>query len=501
MVALLQDPLPFVDNSANWFFLLLALVGEVLAFVFVARVLMRGGAPASTLLWVVVILLTPWIGLALYYLFPRQLQLRRLKRMRARQQRWRGLRPARSSDDSEPLPGDALPEPASADGSRAQPEDMVRLLGRIVPNGLSGGNDVHWLPGARDFFTEAERAIAEAESFVHLEVYIFRPDETGLRFLQVLTEAARRGIEVRLLFDSFGSLSLKAHLLADLRAAGGKAVAFLPLFWKRRPFTVNLRNHRKLLVVDGKVAFVGGRNIGDEYATGKFGQESRWHDAMAAVRGPAVADLHHVFAEDWYNASDEELTDARYFPVVASRSNDLVAVVGSGPDRDLQELWFAIFQAVGGARTSIDLSSPYLVPPPSLVFALRVAAARGVRVRIFTNGKASEAFVLYHAQSSYYEELVGSGIEVYETVADYNHTKVMVIDGRTVMIGSSNLDLRSAHLNFEIAIVMPDSERMAQAILETLDRRAQHCAGAVPKNRTIARRIVDGACRLLSPLL
>jgi cardiolipin synthase len=168
----------------------------------------------------------------------------------------------------------------------------------------------------------------------------------------------------------------------------------------------------------------------------------------------------------------------------------------------VQELWFTIFQAVSGARTSIDLSSPYLVPPPTLLFALVVAAARGVRVRIFTNGPASEAVILYHAQRSYYRELIAAGIEVWETQSDYNHAKVLVVDRRAVFVGSANMDLRSAHWNFEIAVAMPDSPALAAAVLQTLaDRSGDLRRVAEPDDPPALRRLVDGACRLLSPLL
>ena len=145
---------------------------------------------------------------------------------------------------------------------------------------LSVGNAVRWLPSGSDFFASATAAIDRARQFVHLEFYIFRPDATGLALLERLTAAAQRGVAVRLLFDSMGSFSLKAKHLAALRKAGGKAEPFLPLLWKRRPFTLNLRNHRKQILVDGEVAFLGGRNVGDEYANDRFDGKRAWFDAM-----------------------------------------------------------------------------------------------------------------------------------------------------------------------------------------------------------------------------
>lgn len=462
----------------------LAIVGEVLSVMFVYRVLVRGGSAASTLLWMVVILATPWLGLMLYYLLPRSLQLRRLRRM---QQSERLLREVRPRED-----GDA--------GAMGPVTGLDRLL--QLRGGLSDGNALRWLPGGEDFFAAAAQTIGAAKQHVHCVVYILRPDETGLRFLELLTEAAKRGVQVRLCFDSFGSWGLKAVHLKALRTAGGKAVPFLPLLWKRRPFTLNLRNHRKLLIVDGEVAFLGGRNIADEYRHDRVGKRRRWYDAMMEVRGPAVDWLQDVFVQDWCTAADEVLADT-FRPPSEEVGTCRVGVVSSGPDEEPSALWFALIQAIGEASDAITLSSPYLVMPPTLQFALQLAVARGVRVRIYTNGPRTEAAFLYHAQRHHYRRLLESGLDLYETIEEYNHTKFLIVDGKTVCIGSANLDLRSANLNFELAAVALDAEPLAAAIQATIDSRQrgfqQVTLECLPRNPLW--RAVDGGCALFSPLL
>lgn len=293
-------------SAWSWQGLLVALaaVGEVLSVLFVYRVLVRGGSAASTLLWMVVILATPWIGLMLYYLLPRSLQLRRLRRLRRMQQSERRLHEVRPRDE--------------ADAQASEPSTGLDCLLQLR-GGLSGGNALRWLPGGEDFFAAASDAIGAAKQHVHCVVYILRPDETGLRFLELLTEAAKRGVQVRLCFDSFGSWGLKTSHLQRLRAAGGKAVPFLPLLWKRRPFTLNLRNHRKLLIVDGGVAFLGGRNIADEYRHDRVGKRRRWYDAMMEVRGPAVDRLQDVFVQDWCTAADEVSASLAAVPMTGRR--------------------------------------------------------------------------------------------------------------------------------------------------------------------------------------
>ena len=463
-----------------------ALLGELLAVVFVYRVLVRGGSPASTLLWMAVIVATPWLGLLLYYLLPRRLHLRRLRRLRHRGERLREVRG---------MPAARRRRAAGPGGG------LAALLAGDDGSGLVGGNEVTWLPSGEQFVTSAIAAIDAAVRHVHCVVYILRSDAAGRRFLAALTRAAARGVKVRLLYDSFGSFGLENADLQPLRAAGGAAVAFLPLLWQRRPFTVNRRNHRKLLVVDGEVGFVGGRNVGDEYFTDRWGNQHTWFDAMVLVRGPVVDRMQDVFIEDWCTATDEVLADT--FVVPKPVGDVRVGIVCSGPDREQSDLWFAVVQAIGEATTTIDMSSPYLVLPSTLRFVLQLAAARGVRVRIFTNGSHSEALILYHAQRSLYRELLASGIEIHESVTDYEHTKVIVVDGRTVIVGSANMDLRSAHLNFEIAAVAVEARTLAAEVAATIEARKARfrLVDKADLPRRPWSRALDAVCGLLSPLL
>lgn len=465
-----------------------ALLGQLLGVVFVYRVLVRGGSPTSTLLWMLVIILAPWFGLLLYYLLPRRLQLRRLRRVRVHGARLREVRPRGHGRRERP---------------EARPTGLAALLMRAGgdDDGLVGGNALTWLPGGEQFFAAASAAIDAAQKHVHCVVYIFRADAAGLRFLEVLTRAAARGVKVRLLYDSFGSFGLKAVHLASLRAAGGRAEAFLPLLWKRRPFTVNLRNHRKLMIVDGQTGFVGGRNVGDEYLTDRMGNQRLWLDAMLGVRGPAVDRMQDVFIEDWFTATDEVLADTFVLPEPVGR--DAIGIVCSGPDREQSDLWFAVVQAIGEAKSTIILSSPYLVLPNTLLFVLQLAAARGVRVRVYTNGQGAEAAILYHAQRGYYKRLLRSGIELYEPHADYNHGKLIVVDSRTVIVGSANMDLRSAYLNFEVAAVAVDAVELAAEVTATLEQRIGRAKRIREEDLPTKpwARALDAACGLLSPLL
>jgi cardiolipin synthase len=223
---------------------------------------------------------------------------------------------------------------------------------------------------------------------------------------------------------------------------------------------------------------------------------------MLELSGPVVDRLQDVFVEDWCTATEEVISDLVIAPK-AGTAGLQVGVVCSGPDRDESDLWFAIVQAVSEARAAVDLSSPYLVPPPILMFVLKLAAARGVRVRIYTNGPKTEAAILYHAQRSHYASLLASGIELYETVTEYNHAKMLVVDEKTVLVGSPNMDLRSAHLNFEIAAVAVDARALAGEVLQAIERRRTNFRRITETDlpRHPLWRAVDAICGLFSPLL
>lgn len=467
--------------------LLFAAVGELAAIVFVAGVLRKGGSPSATLTWIVLILVAPWAGLLLYYLLPRSIQMRRLAR------RKRTLAWVENSLD-------ALPDPAPVEVASTDP--LVRLLAHDDPDALSGGNAVQLLETGTEFFSLATEAIVGARRFVHMEAYIFRSDATGRMLLRVLAEAARRGVEVRLLYDAVGSWSLRKRDLAELRASGGRAEPAIPMLWRRRPFTFNLRNHRKLLVVDGVVGFLGGRNVGDEYAKDRFGAKRTWLDTMLRIAGPAVARLQRVFVEDWCNATGEDVARREYFPEVGSAGKESVAIVCGGPDTAVSVLYQTMFQLVVASERVVEVSSPYLIPDTTLLTALQVAARRGVAVRIHTNGPSAAHFLLYHAARSYYRALLEAGAEIVETTGDYNHSKLVVVDGRTCFVGSPNLDARSFDLNFEIGAVVLGGEIPRAASRMFRERSAKgRSVNLSEVSRKLGPTLLDGACRLASPLL
>src|SRR5262249_42767764 len=334
-----------------------------------------------------------------------------------------------------------------------------------------------------------------------LEFFIVRGDATGQRVVDLLTQKARQGVEVRLLYDAVGGFRLRRRLLRPLREAGAKIDTFLPVTLAPFRFRVNLRNHRKIIVIDGKVGFTGGMNIGDEYLS-KSEYFGYWRDTFLKVEGPAVAAMQRIFAEDWDFASGEALNGDVYFPDPVPVGEQVVQLVESGPDQEVNSLRQIYFAAILAARERVWIASPYFVPDLGLLDALRLACYRGVDVRLLTLLKPDH-YLPFYASRYYFEDMLKVGAKVYQYAKGMMHSKMLLIDGQWGMVGSANLDNRSLHLNFEAACLLHSPELVAE--LETAYRHDLRDAIRLDEQTFAARRflsrLLENACRLLSPTL
>ncbi len=467
-------------------------VGMILSFLVVLKILTERRDASATLAWILAIILVPYLGPVLYFVLAGRVERRRIRRReRALLQLEDGRRAAERH----------LREHAAGADEEVHPDQrgIMRLAEELGAGPPLVGNHVSFLPDGRDTFDLIEEAIQNAVHHVHLEYYIFRPDETGVRLLQLLERKAREGVSVRLLYDAVGSASLGRRHLRGLVAAGGRAEAFLPMFSLRRPFGINFRTHRKIVVVDDAVGFVGGRNVGDEYRLGvsKFGE---WHDAHLRIAGPAVHRLQEIFAEDWIFASGEDVTlHAECFTPFTRPGRARIQVIESGPDGGRETIHRVVFQAIVSARETLDMVTPYFVPDRSIQVALENAALRGVRVRLLVPGVSDNPLVSWAARS-YYRELIPAGVEVYRFRPGMHHAKLMVADGRWAYVGTANMDIRSFRLNFEVglSIYEPDIARaIVQSIEEDLGRSESFTMDRAGRGELLA----EGLGRMLSPVL
>lgn len=463
----------------------------LIVLVLIPRVVIQRRESAATLAWVLFILIVPVLGAVLYV----TIGIRRLRRRRSRRRRARqrldlvgsalhsGL--ARYSLSSAPPSGRALTEFA-----RGYCIDFQNS---------TAGNDVAIFHDGEQAFRAICEAITQATSYIHLEYYIFQGDETGQRLLSLLEQRAREGIDVRLLVDAVGAWGLRRDLVAGLIAAGGKFAEFLPVAIFSRPFSLNLRNHRKIVVVDGHTAFTGGMNIGDEYRS-RDPEIGHWRDTHARVRGPAALRLQEIFAEDWHFATGESCLGERYVTDPQPQGEVLVEVLDSGPDRTAELIYRRLFVAITRSEKRVWLTTPYFIPDRAIFVALATAAERGVDVRLLLPGWSDHRFVLY-AGRAYYDELLRAGVKIYEYGPGMLHAKTMVVDDAWVTIGSANMDRRSFHLNWEANLLLLD-RGINEAMAARFERDTAHAREiSFPYHPSLLRRFGESVCFLLAPLL
>jgi cardiolipin synthase len=463
--------------------------GLLLGLALVPVVLFSRRSSQAKVAWILALLGFPWIGALFYGLLGRRRLQRQVLRLR-------GAAAASLVDVERRHRGSGvLPAPRAPGQATA---DLLSVADRSGSAPPVPGNEFTLLPEGPGAFAAAREAIEAARHHVHVMTYIFKRDATGLAVLRHLEEVARRGVEVRLLYDGLGSLEAirdGTAWLDPLREAGGKCAAFLPIGAFRAGLRVNLRNHRKLTIVDGDVAFTGGMNIADEYRTG-----ANWRDAACRIRGPAVPSLQRVFAQDWHTATNEVLGDEVYYHRVPEAGDVPVQVVESGPDQEDPLAEDLFFSALVSARRTIDLVTPYFVPTEALEHALRSAALRGRRVRILL-GETVDHRVVRWATDAYLPRMIQTGIEVWRR-PELVHGKVLVVDGAWATIGSTNFDARSLRLNFELNVAMPHV-RTAERILAWFESELSHARRLTVEDLDAAwgTRLLRAGSYLLSPLL
>ena len=464
----------------------------------VPLVLVRRKEPSSTFAWILVLVLLPPIGATLFLLFGRDRVRLPAKRKRELDALVRGQLAATVSASVEE------PAPASA---TAVERSLFRVGARLTHVAATVRNRVEVLVDGAGTYEALGAAIDGAKHHVHAEYYLIRDDATGAWFRDRLAAAARRGVSVRLLTDGFGCLALGRGWRRTLRKAGARVGEFLPMrSVLLQP--VNLRNHRKIVVVDGGTAFTGGFNVGDEYKGGEMRAVGQWRDVHLRIEGPAAAQLQQVFFQDWAFATRETIDPESYFPRSAAGSSSgdagdaTVAVVTSGPDTRSEAIHHLFFGAIVAAEREVLITTPYFVPTESLMVAMELAAMRGVRVRLLLPARSNHR-VTFHAGRSFYAQLLEAGVEILEYEPGIVHAKTLVVDGRVALVGSANMDLRSFRLNFEVHALVHDATTAAR-LVSMFDRYAAESRRVdvtAWSSRAWTLRVREGAARLVSPLL
>ena len=477
--------LPYIAFGAE-FLLRLTLVGVIL-------LRHRGGRSATALAWIVLILALPVVGLLVYLLVGEvRLGRRRIARHREIVKRVQ------------------VPVPSSTGDDHARSADVpavyrpIATLGEAVGDNLARGGNVLRLIGETDLFIQSlVEDIDAASQHCHLEFYIFLADHSGTRVAEALIRAAARGAQCRLLVDAVGSRNfLRSPLRREMEHASVRVVSALPANVLRMAFArLDLRNHRKIAIIDGCIAYTGSQNIADaEFAVKrKFGP---WVDAMVRIAGPAVRDLQRLFVEDWYMDTDEALDELLLIEPPLADDGIAVQIMGTGPNSYNDALRQLTQTAFHSAREELILTTPYFVPDEATVIALRTAARRGVDTSLVLPARNDSPLVAA-ASRSFYHQLLEAGVKIFEFHKGLLHAKTMTIDRDLALISTANLDRRSFELNFEVSVIVYDTDFASQ--LRFVQRSYigdSHAIDAdVWSRRPWPKVLVNNAVALVAPLL
>ena len=444
--------------------------------------------PVKSIAWVLVLLLLPIVGLVIYLFFGRSLKgmslisrsdLRELRRMRDL-----------SSNQEE---ANRL-----NDGSR----QLISLTNKLVGPHLFVGDDIQVFTTGQEKLEALLRDIESATDYIHLQYFIIENDNTGKRLIESLMNKAREGVQVRVLYDYVGSFYFRPKLLRRMRAAGIEVHPFMELTLTQFAFRANWRNHRKIVVIDGKVGYMGGMNIADRYVTGDK-KWSAWRDTHLRIVGESVAALQYSFAIDWNYTTRKLLTNTTiHYETPLSSSDYIVQMMGSGPTNRWNNISFVFFKAITLAKRQVYIQTPYFLPSDSLLKALQVAALSGVDVRLMIPRRL-DSTMLRLATNSYIKECLLSGIKIYFYEPTIMHAKVVIIDDEFVTTGSTNFDFRSFEHNFECNTLVYSKEfnqKMKDIFAADMEQCTRVSMGKW-KQRPLIQKALESIVRLISPIL
>lgn len=378
-----------------------------------------------------------------------------------------------------------------------------RALARLLLHDnspLTGNNEVSLLLNGEHKFPEVIAALEAAEHHIHLEYYIFENDGIGNQIKDILVRKAAAGVKVRFIYDDFGSRGIRKGFVRELIAGGVEAFPFYKIWFIALSNRTNYRNHRKIIVIDGCTGFVGGINVSDRYINPA---KPYWRDTHVMIKGPGVYYLQYLFICDWNFSSGKKLpVIPEYFCSQKTRSKAIVQIAASGPDSDTPVIMYALLQTISLAKEELLITSPYFIPGETILDAICAAAMSGVQVKLLVPMQSDSA-VVNAAARSYYNEILQAGVEVYLYKKGFVHAKTVVADGQMAIIGTANMDHRSFELNFEVNAMIYDTG-LAQQLKKAFTDDLQHSVKINAKDwarRTLFRQLPEKLCRLLSPLL
>ena len=452
--------------------------------------------PSATLAWIMVIFFLPAIGIFLYFMMSNKVVSKRVTRLNVEDEAF-----IHGSLASQMLEMADDRYHFTSKKTRLW-EDMIRLHQILGKAYYTQDNNIDIITDGNEMFDTLIKDIRNAKNSIYLVYFIIKPDEVGRKLLRVLSEKAKEGLDIKVIGDGLGCRRLTKRMLRPLRKAGGRFVWFLPIKLKYISPRLNYRNHRKLVIIDDNIGYLGGFNIGREYL-GKKKKFGYWRDTQLRITGSAVQDINARFHQDWKIATREDvhLKDIYFTETIAEGSTG-VQIVSSGPDTSKEEIKRGFNRMISTARNNIWIQTPYFVPSTSLHENLKVALMSGVDVRIMIPNKPDHMFV-YWATWAYVGELIELGAKVYIYDNGFLHAKSLTIDGEVSSAGTANFDRRSFRLSFETNAFIYGSKcaRKMEEIFEEDMSYSYQLTKELYKERDMLIKAKESVCRLLSDLL
>ena len=384
-----------------------------------------------------------------------------------------------------------------------QNEELAAMLIKGIKSPLTRYNKVKLLLNGEEKFPELIDCLENAKHHIHLEYYIYEQDEIGKTIIELLIKKAKEGVEVRFIYDDFGSPTIKKKIEKRMQEAGIEIYPFSKIQFYLLANRINYRNHRKIVIIDGQTAFTGGINVSDKYINNKK-EELFWRDTHLRIDGPGVYYLQYLFLSDWNFCCPGNLKAGHpYFADQGMHKEDMyVQIVGSGPDSEQPAVLFSILQAIYLAKEEILITTPYFIPGDNMVDALRIAALSGLAVKLLVPG-ISDSRLVNAASKANYSDLLKAGVEIYLYEKGFVHAKTLVADGKLSMVGTANMDHRSFDLNFEVNAIVYDAafaEKLRKVFFDDV-KDAKKIDEKMWDTRAFYYKLADRIGRLFSPTL
>ncbi len=449
-------------------------------------IILENRNPLKTIAWTLILIFLPLLGLIIFFFFGEDGRKKRLisHKMFKKLNRKTLVRFER----------DEVME--SPEGYTA----IVSLIKKLKGSSVYNGNKITFYTDGESKFKAFLEEINKAEKFIHIQYYIYMDDEIGRKVRDALIQKASEGVKVRLIYDDVGSWKAKRRFFNDMQKHGIDVQPFLKVTFRFLASRVNYRNHRKVVVIDGKVGFVGGMNIADRYIKGI--NNGVWRDSHIKVEGKAVAGLQTAFLVDWYYSRKEFLASDHYFPQTEVKGDNLMQIITAGPIGLYKSIHLSFLEAIYNAKESIYIQTPYFIPTDALMLAIQTASLRGIDVRLMIPRRCDTTFV-HIATQSFLQEILDAKVKVYFFEAGFLHSKLMIIDSNLVITGSANMDIRSFEHNFEIDAFIYNETTCSKAKEIFFDDMAQSTLLLAKEwqSRSRIKKLKESIVRLFSPLL